>query len=81
MIQLGRQGKNQPRTGGPDRMAQGDRAAIDIYLGIGGFGIQAQRSRTGHTDGREGLINLDQVQRGRIDTGPLAGLLNRIGRL
>src|SRR5690606_8255050 len=57
-LQLQRQVQQDPRSGHADRVAERDRAAVDVDL----VRVQAQLLGRRQTDGREGLVDLDQVQ-------------------
>ncbi len=56
-LQFAEERRHQARPGGADRMAQGDRAAVDVDPLVGGPGLL----HPGQHHGREGLVALEQV--------------------
>src|SRR4029078_4046348 len=63
-VQLVEQRLHDPRAARPDRMAQGDRAAVDVRL----VPVEAQLAAIGERLGRERLVDLDEVE--RLDREP-----------
>ena len=60
-LELQGQVQHDPGAGHADRVAQGDRAAVDVDLGL----VEAERARGVDADRRERLVELDQVEVGR----------------
>ena len=67
--------QGEPRAGGADRVAEGDRAAVDVDdLGRGRDHGRTERDRG------ERLVDLDEVEVGALPAG-LPGRRDRVGRL
>ncbi len=69
--------QGDPRAGHADRVAQGDRTAVDVDL----VGVDPQLLGRGQPDGRERLVDLDEVEVGRGDALACAGAGDGPGRL
>src|SRR4051794_33448690 len=69
--------QGDPGTGHADRVAEGDRAAVDVDLRV----LDAELTRRRDADRGEGLVELDQVEIGRLDAFLRARLDGRRCRL
>ena len=67
-------GQNQPGAAGPDRMSQGDRAAIGIEFFQRNRQavkiVRFQQLRHGQDLSRKGLVDLDDIGIARFQAGP-----------
>src|SRR3954462_2968489 len=70
--QLERQVEDDPGAAHPDRVAEGDGAAVGVDL----LRVDAQLAGGDDADRGEGLVELDQVEVLRVDALPRAGLLD-----
>src|SRR6202008_3296652 len=62
--------------GGAERMAHGNRAAIDVDL----VGIDLERLHVTQDDGGERLVELEKVDVGERHAGPFEDLLGHVDR-
>src|SRR3954452_21784463 len=69
--------QRDPRTRHADRVTEGDRATVDVDLRV----LDPELTRRRDADGGEGLVELDQVEVGRLDAFLGARLRRRRGRL
>ena len=76
-LELERQVQHDPGAGHADRVAQRDRAAVDVDLGL----VEARGAGGVDADRRERLVELDQVEVGGRDALLVAGLLGGVGGL
>src|SRR3989454_567591 len=68
--------RDQPGAAHPERVAQGDRAAVHVQLGI----VEADRFPGGDRDGREGLVDLPDVDVVDLQVGARQRLPDRRNR-
>ena len=57
----------EPHAGGAERVADGDRAAIDVELVL----VEAELARAGHDLRAERLVDLEAVDVGELEAGAL----------
>src|SRR5437773_512260 len=72
-LQLMRDRQHQARAAGPDRVSDGDRAAIDVDALL----VQSQHPARVQRDRGERLVDLDEVQVARIEAGLLESIAQR----
>src|SRR6478735_4379911 len=76
-LQLEREVQGDAGTRHPDRVAERDGAAVDVDL----VDVDPELLGRGEADGREGLVDLDEVEVGRRDALLLTGAGDSAGRL
>src|SRR5579862_956943 len=64
--QLGERGEREPGAGHPDRVAERDGATVHVELVLG----DAELVGRGEAHGREGLVDLEQVDVAHLEAGP-----------
>src|SRR3954452_3181479 len=69
--------QDEPGAGHADGVAEGDGAAVHVHL----FGGYAEVLHRLDRDGRERLVDLDQVEVGNLQALLLEGVQDRVGRL
>ena len=75
-LQLVQRGRDQPGAGGPDGVAERDRAAVDVGALERGAGLL----RPGEYDGRERLVDLEEVEVVEGEAGALEQPTGRVDR-
>ena len=76
-LELEREVQHDPGAGHADRVAQRDRAAVDVDLVVGDAELAGRRD----ADGGERLVELDQVEVGDAMPSFSQALADRVGRL